>query len=103
MASMKIARARSRSAFMASPFQRPVTISCEIAGRSVRKKGEIRTLASLPRLELQPQTRPCVGPVFVGRRSGDAEDLRRFFDGQAREIAQLNEPGRLGVFRGEFL
>src|SRR5438046_2284671 len=42
-----------------------------------------------------------VGPMALGGRGRDAEDLRRLFDGQADEIAELDEFGLLLVVGGE--
>src|SRR6516165_10817892 len=57
-----------------------------------------RVLASS---EEAPQTGASIGPVFVSRRSRDAGGPGGFLHGQAGEIAEPDELGRVRVVGGE--
>src|SRR5262249_35391983 len=74
---------------------------CVFAADSVRKKSKkVAAGRSLP-LEQAAEADLGVGPVFVGAGAREADDLGGFLDRQAREVAQLDEPGRLEVLVGQ--
>jgi hypothetical protein len=41
------------------------------------------------------------GPVLVSRGSRDTDHLRRIFDRETREVAELDQLGGTGVFSGQ--
>src|SRR5262245_60052298 len=100
---MKISRS-----LMAHGLRERRSLSCSVLfrGRSRKEKSLIRRVAcgwkrgvGLLALQLLEKPGARIGPEEVGRARGDAEDLGRLRDGEAGEIAQLDQLGRLRVCR----
>src|SRR5258705_7676411 len=62
------------------------------------------TSCSMPlRFEFAKEPGPGMGPIVVGSARGQAETLRRFLEGQADEVTQLDQFRFDLVLRGEFV
>src|SRR5262249_43047087 len=68
--------------------------------RPEEKQKNVPARESLP-LEQATEADPGVSPVFVGAGARQADDLGGVLERQAPEVAQLDEPGGLGVLGGQ--